>query len=259
MKILAIMGSPRKGDSYKITKVFEEKMNASEKVEFKYLFLKEVNLEYCRGCSVCMAKGEDFCPAKDITLEIRKDMLDSDGVFFVSPVYAHQVTALMKNFIDHFSYIFHRPCFLDKVAMVISTTGGSGLKEVLEYLEMTARGWGFNVTGKIGVKAPAFQYVPKYNTEVIKEIEILSKKLITVIKTKSRPSPTLNDLIFFRAMKCKIINIKNYFPCDYEYWEKRGWLDKDYYLDTNINPFKNLYAKIIEDKIKKEMSKNFKK
>jgi len=49
MKILAIMGSPRKRDSYQITRVVEEKLNALEKVEFKYLFLKEVNLEYCRG------------------------------------------------------------------------------------------------------------------------------------------------------------------------------------------------------------------
>ncbi len=258
MKILAIMGSPRKGDSYQIIKIFEEKMNALEKVEFKYLFLKEIDLEYCRGCCVCMAKGEDFCPAKDITLNIRQEMLNSDGVFFVSPVYAHQVTALMKNFIDHFSYIFHRPCFFDKVAIIISTTGGSGLKEVLDYLEMTAHGWGFNVTGKLGVKAPAFRYAPKYNAKVIKEIDTLSKILLKAIKTRKRPSPTLNDLIFFRAMKCKIINIKKYYPCDYEYWEQRGWLNKDYYFDTSINPFKNLYAKFIEDRIKNEMSKNFK-
>ncbi|MCK4826914.1 flavodoxin family protein [bacterium] len=68
MKILSIMGSPRKGDSYKITKIFEEKLSALEKVEFKYLFLGDINLEYCRGCSICMKKGEEFCPSKDITL-----------------------------------------------------------------------------------------------------------------------------------------------------------------------------------------------
>uniref|UniRef100_A0A7V1EJ68 NADPH-dependent oxidoreductase n=1 Tax=candidate division WOR-3 bacterium TaxID=2052148 RepID=A0A7V1EJ68_UNCW3 len=174
MKILVTMGSPRKGDSYQITKIFEEKMNALKKVEFKYLFLKEVNLEYCRGCCACMAKGEDFCPAKDITLKIREEMLKSDGAFFVSHVYAHQVTALMKNFIDHFSYIFHRPCFFDKVAIVISTTGGSGLKEVLDYLEGTARGWGFNLIGKIGIIASAFEYAPKYRAKMMKEIEVLS-------------------------------------------------------------------------------------
>ncbi len=259
MKILAIMGSPRKRDSYQITKVFEEKLNAVEKVEFKYLFLKEVNLEYCRGCCVCFAKGEEFCPAKDITLKIRGEMLNSDGVFFVSPVYGHQITALMKNFIDHFAYIFHRPCFFDKVAMVISTTGGSGLKEVLDSLEGTARGWGFNVAGNLGVIAPAFQHAPEYRTKVINEIETLSQNLLDSIKTRKRPSPTLYDLIFFKAMKCKIAPLKEVYPCDYEYWEQRGWLNKDYYLDNaSINPFKNIYAKFIERRIKNERMKNFK-
>ena len=116
MKILAIMGSPRKRDSYQITRVFEEKLNALEKVEFKYLFLKEV----------------------------------------------------------------------------------------LDSLEMTARGWGFNVAGNLGVIAPAFQHAPEYRTKVITEIETLSQNLLDVIKTRKRPSPTLDDLIFFRAMKCKI-------------------------------------------------------
>lgn len=252
------MGSPRKGDSYKIIKTFEEKLKTLDKVEFEYLFLKELNLGYCHGCCICMAKGEDFCPAKDITLEIRRAMLASDGVIFASPVYAHQVTALMKNFIDHFSYVFHRPCFFDKSALIISTTGGSGLKEVLDYLGLAARGWGFNVVGKLGVIAPAFQHTPAYRTKVIKEITALSQKLFNAIKTGVRPSPTLYDLIFFRAMKCKAMKIREHLPYDYEYWKEKGWLDKDYYLDVRINPFKNLLAKFIEGRIKKEMSKFFK-
>ena len=50
MRILVITGSPRKGDSYQIVKLFEEKLNSLEKVEFKYPFLKDTNLEFCRGC-----------------------------------------------------------------------------------------------------------------------------------------------------------------------------------------------------------------
>ena len=99
MRILVITGSPRKGDSYQIVKLFEEKLNSLEKVEFKYPFLKDTNLEFCRGCMLWMMKDEDLCLAKDVTLKVREEMLNSDRVIFVSPVYAHQVTALMKNFI----------------------------------------------------------------------------------------------------------------------------------------------------------------
>jgi|GEM_PF-4516815 len=59
-------------------------------------------------------------------------------------------------------------------------------------------------------------------------------------------------------MKCKIIAAKHSLSYDYEYWDKRGWLNKDYYLDIRINPFKNLFAKLIENKIKNAMEKNFK-
>ena len=63
---------------------------------------------------------------------IREEMLNADGLIFVSPVYAHQVTALMKNFIDRFAYVLHRPCFLDKAALIISTTELTGLEDVLD-------------------------------------------------------------------------------------------------------------------------------
>jgi len=83
---------------------------------------------------------------------IREEMLNADGLIFVSPVYAHHVTALMKNFIDRFAYVLHRPCFLDKAALIISTTELTGLEDVLDYLEFAARLWGFHVFEAMEVK-----------------------------------------------------------------------------------------------------------
>jgi multimeric flavodoxin WrbA len=45
----------------------------------------------------------------------------ADGVIFATPVYVMNVSALMKTFIDHFSYIYHRPRFFDKKALLLST------------------------------------------------------------------------------------------------------------------------------------------
>ncbi|WP_409198031.1 NAD(P)H-dependent oxidoreductase [Methanobrevibacter acididurans] len=36
-------------------------------------------------------------------------------MILTSPVYALNVSALMKNFIDHTSYFYHRPYFLIKL------------------------------------------------------------------------------------------------------------------------------------------------
>jgi len=58
MKILAIIGSPRKkGNSYKATKEVEERMKQLGKVEFEYLFLKDADLKMCSGCFNCVSKG----------------------------------------------------------------------------------------------------------------------------------------------------------------------------------------------------------
>jgi len=246
MKVLAIMGSPRKADSYGITRLIEEGLGKRAAVEFKYFFLKDAHLEFCRGCCVCFARGEDSCPVKDDARAIREEMLASDGVVLASPVYAHQVTARMKNFIDRFSYLFHRPCFFDKAAVVLATTGGTGLSEVLRYLDMTARGWGFQVVHKVGVMAPAFEHSPRYKAKVTADIDACARKLCEAMKTKARSAPGVFDLTFFRLMRAKMLAVKDYFPCDYNYWQQRGWLEKDYYLDLPINPFKDLFARLME-------------
>lgn len=50
MKILAIIGSPRrKGNTYKVVSLIEERMKALGDVEFSYLFLKDANLETMPG------------------------------------------------------------------------------------------------------------------------------------------------------------------------------------------------------------------
>ncbi|KAF5437595.1 Multimeric flavodoxin WrbA [Candidatus Methanophagaceae archaeon] len=257
MKILAIMGSPRKGDSYKLTQLIETKLKHLGEVELKYILLKEVNLGYCRGCSVCMKKGEQFCPLEDDALMIREEMLNADGLILVSPVYVHQVTAVMKIFIDRFAYALHRPCFLDKSAIIISTTELSGLEDVLDYLEFNARLWGFHVVHKLGVIAPAFKQAPGYRNTRLKEIEETAKKFFDALETKKRPSPDMYDLKHFNALKIKVKLHQKQYPCDYSYWQKNGWLDKDYFFDTHINVLKHFFVWVIVKRIERMIRKNF--
>ncbi len=46
------------------------------------------------------------CPLMDDRERIEKQILASDGVIFASPVFAMNVTALMKKFLDRFAYTF---------------------------------------------------------------------------------------------------------------------------------------------------------
>ena len=79
MKVLAIMGSPRKkGNTYKVVQEIEQRMRELGNVEFEYLFLRDANLEPCRGCDNCQPKGEDLCPIDDDREKIEEQILNQN-------------------------------------------------------------------------------------------------------------------------------------------------------------------------------------
>ena len=97
MKILVIMASPRKGNTYQAAKKIEESMRLMGNVEFEYLMLKDAGLSQCSGCFVCFVKGEDHCPHKDSAPAIEQKMHAADGVIFATPVYGMNVSALSTS------------------------------------------------------------------------------------------------------------------------------------------------------------------
>jgi multimeric flavodoxin WrbA len=144
MRLLAIVGSPHKGNTFRLIQKIEKGIKkCGDDVEFDYLFLKDAQLETCKGCFTCVSKGEQYCPIKDDCYKIVEQMMNCDGIIFASPVYVFSVSALMKNFIDRLAYVCHRPCFLNKYAMVVTTSCGGGIPETLSYLERVIRSWGF--------------------------------------------------------------------------------------------------------------------
>ena len=256
MKILAILGSPRKGNTYNITRKIEEQMKQLGDIEFNYLFLKDIDLKQCRGCFICVLKGEEHCPLKDTRDNILKQMLDSDGVIFASPVYVFSVTALIKNFIERLGYLSHRPCFFDQTAIAVSTSSGGGLKETLKYLESISRSWGFNFIHKLGVVTHPLPPSPKAKRKIEKEIEDTTRKFYQATKTKRRPSPSLGDLLQFRIMRANAILAEEDFTADIKYFKEKGLMNKDYYIDINVNPLKNIAAQIIERIAVRTMKEN---
>ena len=263
MKVLVILGSSRgKGNTYKIIKQLEEKIKKLGDVEFSYLFLKETNLEQCRGCFTCVIRGEHLCPIKDDRAKIEEQMLNSDGVIFASPVYVFNVTALMKNFFDRFGYASHRPPFFNQSAMAITTSSGGGLKETLNYLESITRSWGFNFVDKLGIIThPYLIHTPRYSKEIESNMDKTARIFYQSIKTKERKSPKLGELIQFRMMRVHAIDTKEYFTADYKYYKEKGLVDKNkkYFIDTEINIFKNMFAGMIEKLIIRAMSKKLSK
>jgi len=169
MKFLVIMGSLRKGNTDRAAERIREIHQSYGPVEFEYFWPLEENLGFCRRCFACISQGEEKCPVKDSAPAIEQKMRDADGVIFASPVYGMNVSGPFKVFVDRFAYIFHRPRFFDKKALLLTTTGAVGGGDVLKYLRLVAKIWGFEVAGEAGLITPPGK-IPEYRQRENEEI-----------------------------------------------------------------------------------------
>jgi NAD(P)H-dependent FMN reductase len=254
MRILVIMGSPRKGNTYRATKKIEESMQSMDNVEFEYLMLKDAGLSQCSGCSACFEKGEDHCPHKDSAHIIEQKMHTADGVIFATPVYGFSVSALMKTFIDRFSYITHRPRFFGKKAL-LTTAGVMVNKEVLDTLKLVTVSWGYEISSRVGLLTP-IPISPKEDQKNNQKLEKAALEFYNSLQKKCH-SPGYRDVLIFRGMKTFFRELEELSPADYIYWKEKGWLNPKvkYFVDVPINPIYNIIGWFFEQILKRKSRK----
>ncbi len=257
MKILVILGSDRKGNTYKIVEAIKNNVKKIDsRIEFEFLHLNDLNIDFCKGCYLCFDKGEEFCPNKD-DLKILYDKIDSsDGLIIASPIYALSLSANLKNVFDRFAYVIHRPRFFNKSSLCVVTTFASpNMKNTLELIKANLWLWGFNVTGKIGITGgtdKSFKEDDFPDKKTLKKIRKLSISFFKDLKMKKFQKPSFMGMMKFELVRNLMKNEKT---ADSEYFEKKGWSNPKvkYYYDVRINVFKRIVVKIIVFLAKKFM------
>ena len=215
MQVLIIIGSPRKGHSYRLTQQIERRLTQNADVRFEYVFLSQVNLQPCRGCYVCQSRGEQYCPLKDERGNLVERMQQADGVIFASPAYTGNVSGLMKSFMDRLAYTAHRPAFLGKPAMLVATASsftGDTLK---------ALGWfgytGFEIVSKLGV---AVWPSPRLAWQGWNAAERKFEKAVRRFEKALSPhlvSLSLEKVLQFYLTKSSAATDPAFFQADYDY------------------------------------------
>ncbi|ETA78968.1 NAD(P)H-dependent oxidoreductase [Youngiibacter fragilis] len=252
MKILAIIGSPRgKGNTYRTVRQAEECLRSLDSsLEMEYLFLKDAGLGTCKGCYLCFLKGEDSCPIKDGRADIEKMMENADGVIFATPVYAYNVSWIMKNFIDRFAYVCHRPRFHGKKAMIVATTGAVGLVFTTLTLGFEIGTWGFKVSSRLGVMHPAEEIRQeqrmRLEKKTISRTAKACRKFHDDLTDKGKPDPGFISILSFRLQK-DAFSRKSKDLADYRYWKGKGWLEDDarYYCEAKSSLLKYPLASLV--------------
>jgi multimeric flavodoxin WrbA len=245
MKILAICGSPRKGNTYSVLKSLQDNF---PDIDFTLLKLSEMNFKFCKGCYGCVKKGEDKCPIKDDRDMLIQEMMAADGIILATPVYSHMVSSTMKNFFDRLGFYAHRPQFFDKYAMSLVTCSGYGGKEAIKYMNKMLSVFGFNIVPPLEL-----QFRPGKMPESLRSLNhekatAAFHKLTERIEKGERDKPSIGLMVPFHVFKYVSEIDKDNMSADYEYYKDK----KDYYYEAKIPFYKKFIAKRVVAQIVKE-------
>ena len=253
MKVTAFVGSARRKHTYQAAKQFLKKLKSFGDIEAEIVILSEYNLKICRGCKLCLDKGQELCPLQDDRDLLIEKMINSDGVVFASPNYAFQVSGLMKVLLDRLAFFLHRPLFFGKTSTSIVTEGVYGGKKIIKYLDFIGDNLGFNVVQGCCIKTrePIAKKQQRKNKETINK---LSEKFYSQLIKEEYPTPSLLKLMLFRMARSSIKTSLDEEYKDYKYYQEQGWFEANYYYPVQLNPLKKLMGQIF-DKIAIHMAK----
>ena len=154
IKIIGIVSSPRLNGNTAV--LAREALKGAEAAGAKTMeiFLKNHRIEFCRGCSACMAQGG--CVISDEFAALKKELAAADGIILASPNYANSFNAIMKQFLERLGlFEFLTSSLLGgRYVAGISTAGGAGAGKVARELTGLAgkgifkRGY---ISGALGV------------------------------------------------------------------------------------------------------------
>jgi multimeric flavodoxin WrbA len=239
MKILAIISSPRKKNTYNAVKAIEEVHKNFAECEYEYLFLNKFNLKLCVGCHLCLTKGEEFCPCKDDSNVIVEKIESADGVILASPNHTMNVNWRMKNYIDRFSYIMHRPRYFHQRFMILISSGSyQGIKPAMKSLSPIVCGG--KIVSKISVmSSPGMN--DKKRDKQLRKLKRKAKKFVKKMNKSYKYRPSFGELIWFSAFKSMQNEENEHNAADYKYYA-----EKEFFVETKLNFVQKITMKFFQ-------------
>ncbi len=120
MKILGIVGSPRKNGNTEILMNEVLKVCREAGFETEMFRMSEKSVAPCDACGICFEAGA--CIVQDEMQELYAMLERADAVIFGSPVYFGTVSAQMKAVMDRMFALLGRRALKDKVAGALVVT-----------------------------------------------------------------------------------------------------------------------------------------
>ena len=226
MRVLVIAGTAHRGNTRAVTDLFLEEFR-SNGAETEEAVLPRDFDEICCGCANCILHGEEKCPHYAKVSPIAEKLLRADVIILATPVFVGSCTGAMKALLDHFAYMWlvHRPAeeMFGKTGLIITTAGGSGVKETVKLLKSNLFFMGISDVYSFGVTTMKMggNYADYKDKDIIRGK--VRRKAEEVIGSAGRKRVSLKTKLFFRIFGMTQKNGWN--RTDSEYWRSKGWLD----------------------------------
>jgi multimeric flavodoxin WrbA len=103
MKVIGIVGSPRKNGNTELLTKHTLKAISEEGLNTELIRLAGLEIKSCTACMAC--KEQEICSIKDDLFSIYLRMKEADGIILASPVYYGSATSLIKGLMERTGYI----------------------------------------------------------------------------------------------------------------------------------------------------------
>jgi multimeric flavodoxin WrbA len=231
--VTLLVGSPRKrGATFRAAETFASHLEALGNVETKIVWLDDYDIGICRGCKLCITRGEDRCPLKDDRDLIVGEMLAADAFVFAAPNYSWHVPGLLKVFLDRLCFALHRPRFHGKTATAIVVEGIGFGSRVRKYLEFVEGNLGFAVVkGSVSktLEPMTEEAVAKMDDRLAKHASRFHEQLLE----PAFRSPSLLKLAMFRMGRTGI-RLHAQGLLDWDYYRDQGWFESEYFYPVHL-------------------------
>lgn len=227
MRILTVMATPHHGNTRAITDLFLNELK-DENNEFDEIVLPNDFQEFCFGCANCILKGEEKCPHYHLVKPIVERIEKADFIIIATPVFVMSCSSGLKALLDHLAYIWlvHRPkeSMFHKVGLIITTAGGSGVKDTVKLIKNNLFYWGIPKIYHYSITTMKMNgnYVDYKNKDKIKKE--VKKKTNQIKRSLKNRKVGIKTRLFFKIFKLSQKNGWN--KTDLDYWENKGWLNE---------------------------------
>lgn len=244
-KVVAFVGSARRGHTLQAAEDFLRHLAAYGDVESEVVRLADYRLEYCRGCKACFSKGEEYCPLRDDRDVLFAKMEAADGVVLASPNFSFGPSGLMKSFLDRLGFACHRPRFHGKAFTSIVVQGFFRGGPIVRQLNILGRAVGFEVV-KGSVSTALDPMTPKEAAKRDARLAAQAKRFHAVLAREGLRKPSLAEVAMFNFGRASVAAELGPGDRDFDYYRDKGWFESDYFYETNIGALKRAFGRMIE-------------